>query len=214
MAGSDTDWRNDPNPLIQGSYEAQKQRLFSKHNSVLPLAKNGRKLKIQAPPTNDRILRAASELFSDLGFAGTSTREIADRVGITQPGLYRHFNSKDEILSELADTILTSWAEQAEIEKTATGDVGVRLARLIRGIYNEILESPYRAEFLLTEPAMKHSKLGSATRIYRLVQRTLDQMLDEGMEIGLFRRTSTEMSGHPIISLTDLFDISHSWRFP
>jgi AcrR family transcriptional regulator len=49
----------------------------------------------------DEILDAASELFTSQGFANTSTRAIADAVGIRQSSLYHHFGTKDDILAEL-----------------------------------------------------------------------------------------------------------------
>lgn len=49
----------------------------------------------------EQILDAASRLFVDKGFAATSTREIAEMVGIRQASLYYHFSGKDEILQEL-----------------------------------------------------------------------------------------------------------------
>ena len=49
----------------------------------------------------EQILDAAAELFSEAGFSGSSTRAIADRVGIRQQSLYYHFAGKDEILAEL-----------------------------------------------------------------------------------------------------------------
>ncbi|MFH5879992.1 TetR/AcrR family transcriptional regulator [Arthrobacter sp. NA-172] len=51
----------------------------------------------------DEILDAASELFTSQGFANTSTRAIADAVGIRQSSLYHHFGTKDDILAELLD---------------------------------------------------------------------------------------------------------------
>jgi AcrR family transcriptional regulator len=51
-----------------------------------------------------QILDAAAALFSELGVAATSTRAIADRVGIRQASLYYHFAGKDEILIELLTT--------------------------------------------------------------------------------------------------------------
>jgi AcrR family transcriptional regulator len=51
--------------------------------------------------SRDRILDAAAALFSETGFSGSSTRAIADRVGIRQQSLYYHFAGKDEILAEL-----------------------------------------------------------------------------------------------------------------
>lgn len=50
----------------------------------------------------DQVLNASAELFVTRGFAATSTREIAERVGIRQASLYYHFPSgKGEILAEL-----------------------------------------------------------------------------------------------------------------
>lgn len=49
----------------------------------------------------DEILDAAAELFTSNGFANTSTRAIADAVGIRQSSLYHHFATKNEILAEL-----------------------------------------------------------------------------------------------------------------
>lgn len=51
-----------------------------------------------------QILDAAAALFSELGISATSTRAIADRVGIRQASLYYHFSGKDEILIELLTT--------------------------------------------------------------------------------------------------------------
>lgn len=41
-----------------------------------------------------RIIDAAEQLFMLQGFAATSTRQIAEKVGITQPNLYYHFPNK------------------------------------------------------------------------------------------------------------------------
>jgi AcrR family transcriptional regulator len=43
------------------------------------------------------IVAAAAEHFSEVGFGG-STREIAKRVGVTQPLLYRYFPAKDDLI--------------------------------------------------------------------------------------------------------------------
>jgi AcrR family transcriptional regulator len=52
----------------------------------------------------EEILDAAAELFSEQGYAGTSTRAIALAVGIKQASLYYHFANKEQILAELLVT--------------------------------------------------------------------------------------------------------------
>ena len=49
------------------------------------------------PPAKREILRAAMKLFSQHGLAGTSIRDIADESGYTNPALYKHFASKEEM---------------------------------------------------------------------------------------------------------------------
>lgn len=68
----------------------------------------GRPRHSQAPDSalapRDQILDACAKLFVDQGFAATSTREIAEHVGIRQASLYYHFPSgKDEVFGELLE---------------------------------------------------------------------------------------------------------------
>jgi AcrR family transcriptional regulator len=48
--------------------------------------------------TSDRILISAAHLFATLGFAHTSMPAIAKRSGITPGAIYRHFDSKAQLL--------------------------------------------------------------------------------------------------------------------
>jgi AcrR family transcriptional regulator len=47
--------------------------------------------------TAERILDAAEALFAERGYAGTSLRDVAARVGLRIPSLYNHFASKDAL---------------------------------------------------------------------------------------------------------------------
>ncbi len=57
--------------------------------------------KRRAVPARDAIRAAAIQLFSEKGFAATSTREICQRARVTKPVLYYHFSSKEELYREL-----------------------------------------------------------------------------------------------------------------
>lgn len=51
--------------------------------------------------TKDRILAAGLRLFSEKGYLGATTREIAKEAGIAEVTLFRHFPSKESILEEI-----------------------------------------------------------------------------------------------------------------
>ena len=47
--------------------------------------------------TRERILQASFELLSEKGFAGSCTREIAQRAGVAEVTLFRHFTNKENL---------------------------------------------------------------------------------------------------------------------
>ena len=56
-----------------------------------------------APPDqrSDQIRRAAAELFFNHGFEATTTRGIAQVLGIKSASIYYHYEDKQEILFEI-----------------------------------------------------------------------------------------------------------------
>lgn len=54
-----------------------------------------------APTRREQILKQAARLFAERGFHGVGVDEIGAAVGISGPGLYRHFPGKDAMLAEL-----------------------------------------------------------------------------------------------------------------
>jgi AcrR family transcriptional regulator len=59
-----------------------------------------------------QIVEVALELFSQKGFNGATTKEIADRAGISPAILFRHFPSKEAIYSAILDHKLRQAAER------------------------------------------------------------------------------------------------------
>jgi len=51
----------------------------------------------QRAETRERIVEAAISAFSDRGFRGASTREIASRAGTNQGHITYHYRSKEEL---------------------------------------------------------------------------------------------------------------------
>ncbi len=77
----------------------------------MPITRAGRpRLTTQRRPgttAHDEILDAAGELFTTLGYTATSTRTIAEAVGIRQASLYHYFKTKDDILCALLSQTVT-----------------------------------------------------------------------------------------------------------
>ncbi len=75
--------------------------------------------KIGAPPQEDqtariRVLAAATQLFTQRGYAATSVREIVEAAGVTKPILYYYFGNKEGIYLEIVSGILRQFKQLME----------------------------------------------------------------------------------------------------
>ena len=67
-----------------------------------------------AATTRGSILLAALRLFSRNGYEGTSMRDIAGEVGISQGAIYKHFAGKDALLEAICTCMEDADARHAE----------------------------------------------------------------------------------------------------
>jgi AcrR family transcriptional regulator len=65
------------------------------------------------PGRKGEILDAATEVFAEKGYSAGSMREIAARVGVSEPALYRHFPGKEAIFRTIVDIMATRLRKEA-----------------------------------------------------------------------------------------------------
>jgi AcrR family transcriptional regulator len=54
-------------------------------------------MRLPAPDRKKQLLEMAMKLFSDQGFDGTTTREIAEAAGVNEALIFRHFRTKEDL---------------------------------------------------------------------------------------------------------------------
>jgi AcrR family transcriptional regulator len=63
--------------------------------------------RLKAPQRREQLIEVATKLFARKGYEATTTAAIAEAAGVTEPILYRHFKSKQElfiaIVREMSD---------------------------------------------------------------------------------------------------------------
>ncbi|MGW1009686.1 SACE_7040 family transcriptional regulator [Streptomyces termitum] len=90
--------------------------------------------RTDAPTRREQILKEAARLFAERGFHGVGVDEIGAAVGISGPGLYRHFPGKDAMLAELLVGISERLLDGGRLRVAeAGGDPRALLGALIDG---------------------------------------------------------------------------------
>ena len=92
----------------------------------------------------DQLLREAARLFAERGFHGVSIEDLGAAVGISGPGVYKHFPSKDAVLGALLVGISERLLEGGRRQAAEAADDDDALVRLVAA----------QTQFALTEPEL------------------------------------------------------------
>ena len=71
--------------------------------------------RLKAPQRREQLIEVATKLFAKWGYEATTTAAIAEAAGVTEPILYRHFDSKQElfvaIVRSVSEQTMAHWSE-------------------------------------------------------------------------------------------------------
>ncbi len=137
-----------------------------------------------------QLMQHAKQLFVTLGFQHTTTEKIAQAAGVTEPVLYRHFDSKKtlflEVLHDIRAATILRW-------QTDTAKIGDPLKRL-HAIVDLYLGSTraHAVDFHIMHRSLVETsdeEIAECLRTFYLdSERMLTQVIREGQEAGVFRR--------------------------
>jgi AcrR family transcriptional regulator len=82
--------------------------------------------------TRQRLIEAALRLFSEIGYARTTTRAIAAAAGVNEVTLFRHFGSKKQLFSACVASFNTE-GFAATFEQRLTGDYARDVLMMAQG---------------------------------------------------------------------------------
>jgi AcrR family transcriptional regulator len=99
----------------------------------------------------DEILTAAEALYVAYGPAKTTTRQIAEAVGISQPSLYAHFPTKDALSYALAERSFAILEERMSVLDVLTATPKRHFEALVSGYIHYALDEPsaYKIAFMI-----------------------------------------------------------------
>jgi TetR/AcrR family transcriptional repressor of nem operon len=88
--------------------------------------------------TRDKIIRKAAAIFNQHGYQGASLSELMDQTGLEKGGIYRHFESKEELAVAAFDY---AWSEIKQRRLAILNEIPTPLGKL-RGMIDNFATRP------------------------------------------------------------------------
>ena len=154
------------------------------------------------PLVLDRPLAAALSAFVDYGYHGATIREIAQRAGLSVPGVYHHYPSKQHLLVELFNRSMTDLLQRSRLARAGGCDPAERFALLVECL---VLYHTYRKDLAsIGASEMRGLEEPNRSRVvaYRNEQqRMLDEEAIEACRLGMFTTTRPREAARAVATM-------------
>ena len=135
----------------------------------------------------ERIIATAVELFYHHGLGNTTLEAVAERMGVTKPFIYSHFNSKSELLAEICARGIRASLDALNRVVAAPGPATDKLQALVRDFMLAVLGNQAHIAIYNREEKQLSAQDGSAINdMRREFDRKLSALLAEGVANGEF----------------------------
>ncbi|NOX69847.1 MAG: TetR/AcrR family transcriptional regulator [Gammaproteobacteria bacterium] len=146
-----------------------------------------------------RILKAAASCFNQKGFSGTSLKDVADRLGLTDAALYYYVKNKEELVYQC-------YLRAAELGKEAMdrartdGQSGLEQAQLYLRYHLEIMVGEQGPVAIMSEiPSLKRRHRNEVLEISRRHSAAFEAFLTTGITDGSIVDCNVRMTGNAVM---------------
>ena len=147
----------------------------------------------------DRVLRAAAHCFNQKGYSGTSLKDVANILGLTDPALYYYVRSKEELVYQCyvrAADLGREAMEQAVVD----GEDGLEQAQLYLRYHIEIMVGEKGPMAIMSEiPSLEPEHRDEVLKLSRKHSAGFEAILERGIADGSIAACDVRMTGNAIM---------------
>lgn len=169
-----------------------------------------RKKRLAAEERYSQIVKVATRLFSEKGFKGTTTREIAREAGISEAIIFRHFAKKEALYSAIIDMQCNDRQGQSILMKRLKGKEGRDVFREIAAYLIQRHRQDPTFMKLLMFSALEGHKLSDIFMRTRGME-TLDYLarhITRLVRQGNFKRVNTHLAARAFLGMVLHYSIT------
>lgn len=158
----------------------------------------------QIHPTKMATLEAAVGVFTQKGFSGATTKEIAQAAGVAEGTIFRHFSSKVEILYRIVEGIIPLIGVESlkTVIKKCEG-LGIRdsVRHIVENRFQLMRDSKPFVRLILIEsnydPRLRQIY---CDQVYRPIHQLLRDFFADGIARNDFREIDPDLAANIIVS--------------
>ena len=135
----------------------------------------------------EQIVGVSARLFSEKGFRGTTTKEVADKAGISEATIYKHFKSKTDIYQAIIESYCNDDKGRSHYLKRLEGKSGRDLLSEVAALIMESYEEdPFFIRIFLFSAleGIEFSDMviqSKGMEMLGLVKSEIERLMDEGV---------------------------------
>jgi len=147
----------------------------------------------------DRTLRAAARCFNEKGFSGTSLKDVANILGLTDAALYYYVKNKEELVY-LCYLRAGDIGRETMDRAVAEGSDGLDIIRRYLGYHLEIMTGERGPIAIMSEiPSLEPSHREDILEISRRHSARFEAILERGIKDGSIEPCDVRMTGNAIM---------------
>ena len=147
----------------------------------------------------ERILKAAARCFNDKGYSGTSLKDVANHLGLTDAALYYYVENKEELVFQCY-LRAAALARDALERAIGAGETGLEQARLYVRYHVEVIVGDDGPVAIMSEiPSLKPAHRDQILEVSRTHSAAFEAVLDRGIRDGSINACDVRMTGNAIM---------------
>jgi len=140
-------------------------------------------------PRQLEIMEAAGQLMTESGYAALTTKRLAERMGFSEPALYRHFKNKEEILLTMLQYLARSMDERLTEVTARVSDPAERMEAMFESHFTFFTKNPHYLMAIFATGALDQTLAldKGITDLMEVKRRHLLATIKEGQKKGVFK---------------------------
>ena len=147
----------------------------------------------------DRVLKAAAHCFNRKGYSGTSLKDVANMLGLTDPALYYYVRNKEELVY-LCYVRAADVGREAMERAVSEGGTGLEQAKRYLRYHIEFMVGDRGPIAIMSEiPSLKPEHREEVLELSRQHSTKFEAIIEAGIADGSIQACDVRMTGNAIM---------------